>query len=332
MSASAEISTSASIGQLLRAQFALNNMTTNEEKPKTVGFNESENMRLYELYSNKREEYHSTRPSGQRNEEVPMDTLAREWAAEITSMGFAERTPAQIKQRIRDMRKFSRKHAHKLGITGLSNSSSSPTPSTISSASGLDLDKLSAEFNWAETKRRSRGPVPDWMSGLAQIMMTEQEKHQEEADVTSDVMDATFGPKAKRLKLAKQSQPNQHTHAELMNQQKASIEQQLIIQKLKQQQQIKLEEEEARRRDREIREMSPETALIEKKLQLADAKLESERLRQQALRLEISYYQRQTQLYDEQILQTANELATSTSPVVDFLNFKLNGSTKIEMD
>lgn len=116
--AEAPITSQSSIGHILRAQFALQHQLP-EDKPKTVGFNgnlyiplsltyfpcsEAENMRLYELYSARREEYHSTRPSGQRNEEVPMDTLAKEWATEITKMGYAERTPAQIKQRIRDMR------------------------------------------------------------------------------------------------------------------------------------------------------------------------------------------------------------------------------------
>ncbi|CAB3406543.1 unnamed protein product [Caenorhabditis bovis] len=272
-----------SIGQLLRAQFAINATNhTNDEKPKTVGFNEAENMRLYELYSAKRDEYHSTRPSGQRNEEVPMDTLAREWAAEITAMGFAERTPAQIKQRIRDMRKFSRKHAHKLGLEA---------QAAANACSPLN------EYSWAETKRRSRGPVPDWMTGLAQIMMQEQEKNVEENDSASDAMEAAFGSKAKRCETRNLKQlPYLFARLKEMKIEKAS---------------------------RDSREMSPETALLDKKLQLADAKIESERLRQKALRLEIAYYQRQVQLYDEQIINAAEMVNNSTT---ELLGFKLNGN------
>ncbi|CAI2349954.1 unnamed protein product [Caenorhabditis sp. 36 PRJEB53466] len=295
------ITPQSSIGHILRAQFALQNQLP-EDKPKTVGFNEAENMRLYELYSARREEYHSTRPSGQRNEEVPMDILAKEWALEITAMGYAERTPAQIKQRIRDMRKFSRKHAHKLGITNING--------------GQEIERY-AEFSWAEPKRRSRGPVPDWMSGLAEIMMNEQDTKIDDADSASDVMEATYGPKAKRLKLARTEMQLQQLQLHLDMKQR----------ELKQE---KEQEEQEDGRDRDRRDVSPETLLVEKKLALADAKLLTEQLKQQALRLEIASYQRQLQLYDDQQQATlASEIASSSSPN-EFLNLRLNGFLKSE--
>lgn len=297
------ITPQSSIGHILRAQFALQNQLP-EDKPKTIGFNEAENMKLYELYSGRREEYHSTRPSGQRNEEVPMDTLAREWATEITSMGFAERTPAQIKQRIRDMRKFSRKHAHKLGITNMN--------------AGQELERY-AEFSWAEPKRRSRGPVPDWMSGLAEIMMSEQDTKADDADSASDIMEATYGPKAKRLKL-------QRTEMQLHQLQ---LHLDMKQRELKQEREKEEGNGNDEQEEREKRDVSPETLLIEKKLRLADAKLHTEHLKQQALRLEIASYQRQLQLYDDQQQHQslASEIASSSSPN-EFLNMKINGFLK----
>ncbi|EFP11985.1 hypothetical protein CRE_31343 [Caenorhabditis remanei] len=298
------ITAQSSIGHILRAQFALQNQLP-EDKPKTVGFNEAENMKLYELYSARREEYHSTRPSGQRNEEVPMDTLAKEWATEITAMGFAERTPAQIKQRIRDMRKFSRKHAHKLGITNLNG--------------GQEIERY-AEFSWAEPKRRSRGPVPDWMSGLAEIMMSEQDSKADDADSASEIMEATYGPKAKRLRLARTEMQLQQLQLHLDMKQR----------ELKQERE-KEDMQDEQRAERERRDVSPETLLIEKKLALADAKLHTEQLKQQALRLEIASYQRQLQLYEDQQQSNslASEIASSSSPS-DFLQMKINGFLKSE--
>lgn len=299
------ITSQSSIGHILRAQFALQNQLP-EDKPKTIGFNEAENMKLYELYSARREEYHSTRPSGQRNEDVPMDTLAKEWANEITAMGFAERTPAQIKQRIRDMRKFSRKHAHKLGITNI--------------CGGQELERY-AEFSWAEPKRRSRGPVPDWMSGLAEIMMNEQDTKNDDADSATEIMEATYGPRAKRLKL-------QRTEMQLHQLQ---LHLDMKQRELKQEREREDIQEEQEMEEREKRELSPETMLIEKKLALANAKLHTEHLKQQALRLEIASYQRQLQLYDEQQQNNslASEIASSSSPT-DFLNLKINGFLKSE--
>ncbi|PIC37734.1 hypothetical protein B9Z55_016262 [Caenorhabditis nigoni] len=301
----APITSQSSIGHILRAQFALQNQLP-EEKPKTVGFNEAENMKLYELYSNRREEYHSTRPSGQRNEEVPMDALAREWATEITAMGFAERTPAQIKQRIRDMRKFSRKHAHKLGITNI--------------CGGSEIERY-AEFSWAEPKRRARGPVPDWMSGLAEIMINEQDVKQEDADSASDIMEATYGPKAKRLRLNRTEMQLQQLQAHLEMKQK-ELKEEKDKEDMQSDPAFVIHE-------RETRDVSPETLLVEKKLQLADAKLLTEHLKQQALRLEIASYQRQLQLFDEQQQQAQNvfEVPSSSSPT-DFFNTKMNGFMK----
>ncbi|CAL2042112.1 hypothetical protein CAEBREN_03761 [Caenorhabditis brenneri] len=299
------ITSQSSIGHILRAQFALQNQLP-EDKPKTIGFNEAENMKLYELYSARREEYHSTRPSGQRNEDVPMDTLAKEWATEITAMGFAERTPAQIKQRIRDMRKFSRKHAHKLGITNI--------------CGGQEIERY-AEFSWAEPKRRSRGPVPDWMSGLAEIMMNEQDTKNDDADSATEIMEATYGPRAKRLKL-------QRTEMQLHQLQ---LHLDMKQRELKQEREREDIQEEQEMEEREKREVSPETMLIEKKLALANAKLHTEHLKQQALRLEIASYQRQLQLYDDQhhTHSLASEIASSSSPT-EFLNMKINGFFKNE--
>lgn len=299
------ITSQSSIGHILRAQFALQNQLP-EDKPKTIGFNEAENMKLYELYSARREEYHSTRPSGQRNEDVPMDTLAKEWATEITAMGFAERTPAQIKQRIRDMRKFSRKHAHKLGITNI--------------CGGQEIERY-AEFSWAEPKRRSRGPVPDWMSGLAEIMMNEQDTKNDDADSATEIMEATYGPRAKRLKL-------QRTEMQLHQLQ---LHLDMKQRELKQDREREDIQEEQEMEVREKREVSPETMLIEKKLALANAKLHTEHLKQQALRLEIASYQRQLQLYDDQHQNNslASEIASSSSPT-EFLNMKINGFFKNE--
>uniref|UniRef100_A0A1I7TQ41 Myb_DNA-bind_5 domain-containing protein n=1 Tax=Caenorhabditis tropicalis TaxID=1561998 RepID=A0A1I7TQ41_9PELO len=310
------ITAQSSIGHILRAQFALQNQLP-EDKPKTIGFNEAENMKLYELYSTRREEYHSTRPSGQRNEDVPMDTLAKEWATEITAMGFAERTPAQIKQRIRDMRKFSRKHAHKLGITNMS--------------AGQEIDRY-AEFSWAEPKRRSRGPVPDWMSGLAEIMMNEQDIKNEDADSASDIMEATYGPKAKRLKLERTEMQLQQLQLHL-NMKQRELKQEKEKEEFQEEQELRSSTNtpQMQFQVRQQRDVSPETMLIEKKLALANAKLHTEHLKQQALRLEIASYQRQLQLYDEQQNQNslASEIASSSSPT-DFLSMKLNGFMKSE--
>lgn len=196
-------------------------------------------------------------------------------------MGFAERTPAQIKQRIRDMRygssknlfsffpffkaaqyhsfnfrKFSRKHAHKLGITNMN--------------AGQELERY-AEFSWAEPKRRSRGPVPDWMSGLAEIMMSEQDTKADDADSASDIMEATYGPKAKRLKL-------QRTEMQLHQLQ---LHLDMKQRELKQEREKEEGNGNDEQEEREKRDVSPETLLIEKKLRLADAKLHTEHLKQQ---------------------------------------------------
>lgn len=300
------ITAQSSIGHILRAQFALQNQLP-EDKPKTIGFNEAENMKLYELYSQRREEYHSTRPSGQQNIEVPMDTLAKEWAVEITRMGFAERTPAQIKQRIRDMRKFSRKHAHKLGITNMSG--------------GQEIERY-AEFSWAEPKRRSRGPVPDWMSGLAEIMMSEQDIKHDDVDSASDIMEATYGPKSKRLKW-------QRTEMQLQQLQMHLDMKKRELNKEKEEDDFQEEEDSVAMQDQEKKDVGPEAILVEKKLQLADAKLHTEMLKQQALRLEIASYQRQLQLFDEQQQQNslASEIAAASSPT-EYFNMKLNGFLK----
>uniref|UniRef100_A0A8R1HWC3 Uncharacterized protein n=2 Tax=Caenorhabditis japonica TaxID=281687 RepID=A0A8R1HWC3_CAEJA len=302
------VSSESPIGQILRAQFVLKNQLP-DDKPKTVGFNEAENMKLYELYSARREEYHSTRPSGQRNEEVPMDILAKEWALEITAMGFAERTPAQIKQRIRDMRKFSRKHAHKLGITNIN---------------GVQEIERYAEFSWAEPKRRSRGPVPDWMSGLAEIMMNEQDSKTEDTDSASDVMEATYGPKAKRLRL-------QRTEMQLQQlQMQIDIKQKELMQGKERETNSEQPDDEEEKPIR-FNGVTPETMLVEKQLALAEAKLLTEQLKQQALRLEIASYQRQLSIYHEQQQQhqLASEITSSSSPN-EFLNLRINGFLKSE--
>lgn len=179
-----------------------------------------------------------------------------------------------------------------------------------------------AEFSWAEPKRRSRGPVPDWMSGLAEIMMNEQDTKQDDTDSASDVMEATYGPKAKKLKLQRTEMQLQQLQLHL------DMKQRELKQEKEREEQE--EEEEKIRVNQVNRDISPEDLLVEKKLALADAKLLTEQLRQQALRLEIASYQRQLSLYEEHNqLASSSEIASSSSPN-EFLNMKINGFLKSE--
>ncbi|KAL6725598.1 hypothetical protein Aduo_007639 [Ancylostoma duodenale] len=87
-----------------------------EEWPrrKAPMFNDIEARRLITLYCENRDRYHGklkTNDSlGVRSGETDKQILLKEWSKEISSMGFANRTKAQIEEKIRNEVKKVQKH------------------------------------------------------------------------------------------------------------------------------------------------------------------------------------------------------------------------------
>ncbi|EYC07174.1 hypothetical protein Y032_0071g504 [Ancylostoma ceylanicum] len=73
-------------------------------------FNDIEARRLITLYCENRDRYHGKIKPGVRSGETDKQILLKEWSKEISSMGFATRTKAQIEEKIRNEVKKVQKH------------------------------------------------------------------------------------------------------------------------------------------------------------------------------------------------------------------------------